>query len=81
MKPREAGEGLSERRTPASFPPPLLAFSLSASFCLSSCPSSLHFKLPVSLPLGFVLSRVLSYPHPLSSLDFKEICLKRKWRF
>lgn len=63
MKPREAGEGLSPRRPPGCFPPPLLGLR-SGSLRLAPL-SFLRFKPPAPLSLGFVsLSLVFFLTHP-----------------
>lgn len=62
MKPREAGEGLSQRRIPASFPPPLFAFRsvcLSGSLLLSLSYSS---ESELVLKFGVIVDYNLSHP-------------------
>lgn len=77
MKPREAGEGLSQRRTPASSPP-LLAFSLCVFLSLVF-PFFPAFQT-MSLPLDFVSFFPLVFSHPTLFLlsEFQGIYLKRK---
>lgn len=76
MKPREAGEGLSQRRTPASSPP-LLAFSLCVFLSLVF-PFFPAFQT-VSLPLDFVsFFPLFSHPTLFLLSEFQGICLKRK---
>lgn len=79
MKPREAGEGLSQRWPPASFPPPLLAFcSASLTVVLTLFPAFQTAGLVLFL-LGFVPgSPFFSHPHFFRSLRIRRICLKRK---
>lgn len=83
MKPREAGAGLSPRRTPASSPRPLLAFHCVASgSLLPLLPCALN-RGALSLPAAFCLYLWFSpipAPCPAGFLESKGICWKRKWR-